>query len=332
MSAVKLKDIARELDLSVATVSRAISGKGRVGEKTRARVLDAVSKSDYRINDVARSLRMKTARSIGIIVPDISNGFFSSVIKGVQQRCRQSDYVLVVCNSDEDPAVEAEMLRTLLSKQVSGLVLASVGESRAILKKHSRMDVPIVYIDNMPQEASGYDSVSIDNFTAARRLTLAMLDRGYRDIGMIAGPMAQSTGILRRRGFEAALAERGVAARGEWIHEGTFTMESGYLQMKQILALARMPRAMLFASNYIAYGAMKAIREAGLAVPGDIAIAAFDALDSTGLIMPLITSVNQPAQRIGAQAAEILLDRLNKASDGGRQIILEPSFVNGDSW
>lgn len=329
---VKLEDIARELDLSVSTVSRAINGKGRVGEGTRARVLDAVRRSDYRINDVARALRMKTARSIGVIVPDISNGFFASVIKGAQQRCHQSDYILIVCNSDEDAAVEGEVLQTLLSKQVSGLVLASVGESRVIRRKYGALNVPIVYIDNMPRDAEGYDSVSIDNCAAARQLTLAMLDRGYHDIGMISGPMAQSTGELRRRGFEAALAEQGVEARSEWIREGLFTMESGYAQMQRILDGDPIPRAMLFASNYIAYGALKAIREAGLRVPDDIAIAAFDALDDTGLITPLITSINQPAQQIGQCAVDILLEHMDKRRDAGKRLVLTPSFVDGDSW
>ena len=332
MNAVRLEDIARELNLSVSTVSRALSGKGRVGEKTRARVLDAVRESGYRVNDVARSLRMRTAKNVGIIVPDISNSFFASVIKGAQQRCRQAGYVLIVCNSDEDSTVEEELLHTLLSKQVSGLVLASVVESRSILAQYDPLKAPIVYIDNLPQGAEGYDSVAIDNRAAARRLTLSMLDRGYSEIGMITGPSSQSTGALRRQGFEAALGERGVAHSEAWIHTGSFTMESGYREMREILKLSRRPRAMLFANNYIAYGAMNALREEGLSVPGDMAVTAFDALDLTGLIAPLITSVNQPAQQIGSRAVELLLDRMRNPDQAGTRVILEPGFVDGDSW
>ncbi len=329
---VKLEDIARELGLSVSTVSRAINGKGRVSEKTRERVLEAVRKSDYRINDVARSLRMKRARNIGIVVPDISNAFFAAVIKGAQQRCRQSDYILIVCNSDEDPAVQDEMLQTLLSKQVSGMVLASVGEYGAGQHGQGMPDVPIVYIDNIPRDAECCDSVSIDNFSAARRLTLAMLDRGYRQIGMITGPEAESTGYLRKKGFEAALEERNVEIQRDWIREGLFTMDSGYAQMESILCGEHLPRAMVFANNDIAYGALKAIREAGMPVPAGVAVAAFDALDSTGLITPLITSINQPAQQIGERAVDILLEQIRLGRASGRQLVLEPSFVDGDSW
>ncbi len=329
---VRLEDIARELGLSVSTVSRAINGKGRVGEKTRARVLDAVRRSDYHINDVARALRMKSARSVGIIVPDISNGFFASVIKGAQQRCHRSDHILIVCNSDEDAEMEGEVLQTLLGKQVSGLVLASVSKTRDIRSRYGALDVPVVYIDNIPRDADGCDSVCIDNYAAARQLTRAMLDRGYHDIGMISGPMAQSTGELRKRGFESALAERGIEARAGWIREGPFTMESGYAQMRRILSGDRVPRAMLFASNSIAYGALKAVREAGMRVPADIAVAAFDAVDDTGLITPLITSINQPAEQIGRCAVDILLDRMEASSEAGKQLVLEPSFVDGNSW
>ena len=223
MNTVKLEDIARELNLSVSTVSRAISGKGRVGDRTRARVQAAVRESGYRINDVARSLRMQKAQNMGIIVPDISNAFFASVIKGAQQRCQESGYTLFVCNSDENPDIETETLEMLLSKQVSGLVLASVREREAIIGQYGSLDIPIVYIDNIPQGADLCDCVSIDNYAASKRLTLAMIDRGYRELGMITGPQSQSSGYLRKKGFEAALAERGLPVRPEWLRVGTFT-------------------------------------------------------------------------------------------------------------
>ena len=332
MNTVKLEDIARELNLSVSTVSRAISGKGRVGDRTRARVQAAVRESGYRINDVARSLRMKEAQNMGIIVPDISNAFFASVIKGAQHRCQESGYTLFVCNSDENPDIETETLDMLLSKQVSGLVLASVREREAIIGQYGSLGIPIVYIDNIPQGADLCDCVSIDNYAASRQLTLAMIDRGYRELGMITGPQSQSSGYLRRKGFEAALAERGIEARPEWLRVGTFTMDSGYRLMQQLLLSEHRPRAMLFANNAIAYGAMRALREAGLSVPGEMALAAFDAKDETGLIQPLITSLNQPAQQIGARAIETVIRRLKRDETIVSPQLLEPAFIEGDSW
>lgn len=333
MSAVKLEDIARQLGVSISTVSRALSGNGRVGEKTRQRVLAAVQESKYTVNAVARSLRLRDARNIGIIVPDISNSYFAAVIKGAQEVCRQSGYALMVCNSDEDRSFEEEALRTLLEKQASGLILASVGGCAELLGQYAYHDAPIVFIDNIPQGVNAADVVSIDNFAAARELTRAMLARGYREIGMITGPGDQSTGSLRRAGFEQALVDAGLAPRPEWVLEGDFRMASGRACMESILRLEERPRAMIIANNYMTYGAINAIRVAGLRIPEDIALAAFDALDETGLITPLITSLNQPAQRIGRRAAEIILSRLTgEERRADEEVVLKPVLFEGGSW
>ena len=333
LNAVKLEDIAKMLDISVSTVSRALSGNGRVGAKTRERVLEAVRKSDYTVNAVARSLRLRDARNIGIIVPDITNSFFSSVIKGAQQVCRRSGYTLMVCNSDENAEYEEEALHMLLEKQVSGLILASVGSGAELIRQYERLSIPVVYIDNIPDGADRRDVVSIDNRAAARYLTRAMIERGYRDVGMITGPRSQSTGLLRYHGFVAALEEAGIPLRGEWVLEGDFSMESGYARMKDLLVLSHRPRAMIFGNNYLAYGALNAIREAGLRVPEDIAVASFDAQDHTGLITPLITCINQPVQEIGERAAEIIFSRMNDNAETERtELVLQPSFMEGGSW
>lgn len=333
MNAVKLEDIAKMLDISVSTVSRALSGNGRVGAKTRERVLKAVQESDYTVNAVARSLRLRNAKNIGIVVPDITNLFFSSVIKGAQHICRENGYTLMVCNSDENADYEDEALHMLLEKQVSGLILASVGGGTELLRQYERLNIPVVYIDNIPENVEVRDMVSIDNHAAAYYLTKAMIDRGYRDVGMITGPRRQSTGLLRYQGYVKALEDAGIPLRSEWVAEGDFRMESGYARMKELLSLNPRPRSMIFANNHLAYGAMNAIREAGLHVPGDIAVASFDAQDHTGLIMPLITSINQPVQDIGERAAEIIFSRLSGETEySPTELMLEPSFVEGGSW
>ena len=333
LNAVKLEDIAKMLDVSVSTVSRALSGNGRVGAKTRERVLKAVRESDYTVNAVARSLRLRDAKNIGVVVPDITNSFFSSVIKGAQQVCRRHGYTLMVCNSDENADYEDEALHMLLEKQVSGLILASVGGGAEVVRQYDRLGIPVVYIDNVPENVEVRDMVSIDNHAAAHYLTRAMILRGYREVGMITGPRSQSTGLLRYQGFVQALEDEKVPFRVEWVREGDFRMESGYACMKELLQLSPRPRAMVFGNNYLAYGAMNAIREAGLRVPDDIALASFDAQDYTGLITPLLTSINQPVQEIGECAAGMILARLGGEAEGSpKEVILEPSFMEGGSW
>lgn len=333
MSSVKLEDIANQLGLSVSTVSRALSGNGRIGKETRERVLAQVRKSDYTVNAVARSLRLKNAQNIGIIVPDITNSFFASVIKSAQQVCRSHGYTLMVCNSDESAEYETESLHSLLEKQISGLILSSVCDSDDLIRQYRSLNTPVVFIDNVPSESDGCNVVSIDNYAAARRITQALIDRGYQEIGMIAGPRSQSTGLLRYNGFCDAMRAASLPLCTDWISEGDFKMESGYACMQKLLARTQRPRAMIFANNYIAYGAINAIRDCGLRIPADIAVACFDAVDATRLITPLITSINQPADQIGKCAAEILFRRFaSETKDACENIVLQPEFINGLSW
>lgn len=333
MATVKLKDIADQLGLSVTTVSRALSGNGRVKKETCEKVMKLAHESNYMINSLARSLRLSDTRSIGIVVPDISNNFFSNVIKGAQEVCHERGYMLMVCNSDENAHYEEEALKTLLEKQVSGLIVASVGSCPELFSKYSQGDLPVVYIDNVPAGAENYDLVSIDNFAAAAEFTRAVIARGYREIGMIAGPRKQSSGLMRYKGFVQALNDEGIEPTPEWIVESEFKLESGYENMKKILAGKRIPRAMLFANNKLAYGAVKAILEAGLRIPEDMAVVSFDAFDHTGLVTPQIVSLNQPAEEIGRRACEMIMDHLSGVNQNmARHVFLKPFYTNGNSW
>ena len=331
MHIAKLEDIARELDLSVSTVSRAMSGTGRVSEKTRKRVLSAAESIGYTVNDVARSLRLRDTHLMGIIVPDISNSYFSGAIKGAQQCCNKYGYSLMVCNTDADEAMELHALEIMMMKQVSGIILASVRHDPQIQRK----GIPCVLIDNIPEFTDNVDVVTIDNYMAAKRLTEAMIQRGYCKIGMITGPINQSSGKLRREGFIDALNEARIPLQKSWIVEGDFHRASGYSGMRNLLQNESFPRAVICGNNHIAYGAVRAVRDAGLSVPKDIALASFDAYDETGLIFPSIASMDQPVEDIGRYAVEILIDRIN-AGDGEepkpKNIILNPLLFDGDSW
>ncbi|MBQ1257909.1 MAG: LacI family DNA-binding transcriptional regulator, partial [Clostridia bacterium] len=289
--------------------------------------------SNYMVNSLARSLRLNDTRIIGIVVPDISNGFFSRIIKGAQDVCFERDYMLMVCNSDENANYEEKALRTLMENQVSGLIVASVGSCREFFETHPVKNVPVVYIDNVPKGAKDYDLVSIDNRQAAAELTRAVLARGYREIGMITGPLAQSSGSMRYEGFKNALNEAGIDVVADWVKEGEFSLESGYTNMLSILSLKKRPRAMLFANNKLAYGAVRAIHEIGLRIPEDMAVVSFDAYDRTGLVKPRIVSLNQPAEEIGKCAGEMIVDKLTgNITESGRCVFLDPYFTDGNSW
>ncbi len=333
MSAVRQKDIADKLGLSMTTVSRALTGKGRVRKETCQKVLELAQELNYTVNSLARSLRLSDTRSIGVVVPDISNSFFASIIKGAQGECHEQSYMLMVCNSDENSDYEEAALKALLEKQVSGIIVASVGGCKKIFDRYDKKNTPVVYIDNVPYDTEKYDLVSIDNFSAALSLTRAVIDKGYTDIGIIIGPRVQSSSRLRLEGYMKALEERGIEIREEWVREGKFSLESGYFEMKQVLHAQKKPSAMFFASNKLAYGAIKAILDEGMSIPKDIAVVSFDAFDSTGLVRPQIVSMNQPAEEIGKTACRMILEKLSEENHTGEgRVFLEPYFTDGDSW
>ena len=330
---VRLRDLAFELNLSVSTVSRAMSGKGRISDKTRARVLKAIKKSNYTPNDVARSLRMQNAMSIGIIVTDITNSFFASVIKGAQSVSREKGYSILLSYSDENILYEAEALQLMLEKQVSGLILASVGNNGPRIDQFRSLNIPIVFIDNTPEPITSFDSVSTDNHKAAYCLTTRLIEKGYREIGMITGPLNQSSGRQRYEGFQSAMNEHGAPLRAEWIREGDFQMESGMVLMRRILETARPPRAVIISNNYMTYGAAKTIKRMGKSIPDDVALASFDTDDPTSLSSPTIASMNQPAVEIGTKAVEIFIILLTANQPlPHANLVLEPVFTDGDSW
>lgn len=331
--AVKLKDLAMELNLSISTVSRALSGSGRMNEKTRARVLQAVKEANYTPNAVARSLRKQNAMSIAIIVTDITNSFFSSVIKGAQNVSRQKGYSILLSNSDENERFEKEAMQLMLEKQVSGLILASIGRNAKKIDLFNKQQVPIVFIDNIPSGLSGFDSVTTDNYRAAHSLTSMLIKKGYRQIGMITGPMSQSSGIQRYQGFAGAMAENGLAVNPGWVKQGDFKLSSGAEAMAGILALEEQPRAMIVSNNYMTYGAVRVLKEKGKSVPGDIALVSFDTMDITSLNTLTIASMNQDAEEIGTKAAEVLIARMQSPdTQPHTNLVLDPVFVDGNSW
>jgi len=331
--ATGLKDIAEHLGISVSTVSRVINGKGRVGKETREKVLKAIKELNYQPNEIARSLKLQRTRTIGVIVPDISNAFYANIIKGIEKATRENDQSIIVCNSDENIKMEEEYVQLLAQKQVMGLIIASVGGNPEVFKQYRQHELPIVFIDNLPQIKDNYDYVAIDNYKASYKLAEHLIEQGYRKFALITGPLNQSTALERQEGFIKCLEDNSIEINKKLIASGEFKLESGYSIMSKWLKQIEIekPLALFAANNFIAYGAIKAINEAGLKIPEDVAVVCFDAVDVTGLIKPQITSVNQPAFEIGTIAANIILRKENKKIKAYEKVILEPDLVINES-
>ncbi|MGI6113696.1 MAG: LacI family DNA-binding transcriptional regulator [Mahellales bacterium] len=328
----KLKDIAEYLNVSVSTVSRVVNNKSYVDPQTREKVLSALEKFNYHPNEIARSLKNKTSKAIGIIVPDITNNFFSTVIKGIEQITRQHEYSVILCNSDENQEREEEYVQLLLQKQVSALVIATVSKNMNHVRQYIKHRIPVVFIDNLPKIDENFDFVAIDNIKASYDLVKHLIDLGHKKIAIISGPRHETTGEERLMGWKKALSDHGIRIKKEWIGEGDFKQDSGYNIMKEFLKQEEFPTAIFAANNTLAYGAIQAIMEKGLRIPQDIAIVCFDALDPTGLIRPQITSIIQPAEEIGKIAAEIIIRKINKSRIKiFEKVVLQPKLIIKES-
>lgn len=329
---VQLRDIAKHLGISVSTVSRVINGTGRVSKETRELVLKTIKELGYQPNEIARSLKRKSANTLGVIVSDLSNSFYSRVIKGVEKVARENDHTVFVCNTNEDIALEEEYVQLFLQKQVTGLVIATVGGNPELFQPYIGSGIPFVFIDNLPQTADNFDVVTIDNVKASYGMAQHLVEQGHRKVAMITGPLNQSTAAERMQGFRKCLEDNNIPLRESWIGVGEFKRESGYSIMKQWLEEEELPTALFTANDFLLYGAVQAIYEKGLRIPEDIAVVCFDANDETGLVRPQITSVIQPAYEIGLMAAEIITRKeRNKDLKVFEKVILEPKLMINES-
>ena len=323
-----IKEIAEYAGVSVSTVSRVINGKDRVRDKTREKINEALVRFDYKPNEMARVLRGKKSNTLGVVVSDISNNFFAKLIKGAEIAAMREGYNILVCNTDSDYVKERGCIELLLSKHVSGIIVASVGFDN---ENHNE-EVPFIYIDNLPRHLNDFNSVSIDNFLASRQLTEYLISHGHRNIAILAGALTESTGQDRLAGWKIAMSEKGLQVNENWILSGSFTIESGYRCMEKLLAQKVRPTAVLAANNTIAYGAMLALRQNGYDVPGDVSIVAFDADDETRLITPKLTTINQPVQEFGKVAVDICLHRIGQEGQTRyEQMVLPYKLIEGDS-
>lgn len=325
---VRLVDVAKHLNISVSTVSRVVNGKDRVSDETRKKVWEAIEELNYQPNEIARSLRKQSSMTIGIIVPDISNEFFALLMKGVESIARENGYLVILCNSDYDETMEKEYYNMLAKNQVDGIIIATVCEDHAYFEKILGSNIPVVFVDNLPQIERNYNFVTIDNEKSAYDLTNHLIKSGYKDIAVITGKLQETSAVERLNGWKKAMRSNNLEVHEDFIGIGDFKIESGYKIMSEMLELEKRPKALLAANNNIAYGAVKAIREKGLDVPKDLYIVCFDAIDKTGLLSVHLPSMVQPAEKIGEIALETILKRIdNKEFKIYDRVILEPEFI-----
>jgi LacI family fructose operon transcriptional repressor len=318
-----IKDVAEAAGVSTATVSRVLSNKPHVSDELRQRVLQAVERLDYRPNLIARSLRTRQSDTIGLVVADIRNPYFTAVSRAVEDMAYEQGISVYLCNTDEDPQKEALYLQVLRKENVAGIIFSPTRKGAQDL---SGFNIPTVAIDR-PVRSAQVDSVLIDNFEAAYKLTEHLIENGYRRIGALFGA-ASSTGRERRRGFERALNDHGLQIPSpDLVNFVQPKVGSGRETALEMLSASPAPQALFTSNSLLTAGALMATREKGLRIPEDIGLVGFDDTTWSALVEPGITVISQPTDDIGRTATELLLQRISDPQRAAREVILKGALV-----
>ncbi|MDG9715202.1 LacI family DNA-binding transcriptional regulator [Streptomyces sp. DH24] len=330
-----MADVARSAGVSVATVSHVLNGTRPVLPHTRQAVLDAVEELGYTPNTLARSLVTSRTRSIGLAVSAISNPYFTEILQGVETSALEHGYGLLIADPHDDPRHELKAVRLLHERRVDGMIVApsaAPGDLVAYLRRHA---VPTVLLDRAldspGDDAPAFDQVCADSAEPTARLVTHLAGLGHRRIGLVAGRPGLSTTRERIAGYRQGLAAAGLPYDERLLVHGDSESDGAERATAALLSLGARPTGLVTANNAMTLGALRALRDAGLSVPGDIALCCFDDFAWADLFRPRLTAIAQPSREIGARAVRVLLDRLAEPDRPAQSVRLPCSFVHRTS-
>jgi len=323
---ITIADVAREAGVSQMTVSRVVNDKGDVSEATRQRVLAVIERLGYRPNSIARGLATKHTGTLGLVVPDVANSFFSDVARGAEQAAYAQGYNVFLCNTEEDPQRELAVIGSLEDKRVDGLVLCSSRleewELRQVVARHR-----VVVLVNRRLEGEQVRSVLMDDERGGRLATEHLLKSGHRAVGYLAGPAASHSGRERARGYFAAFRAAGLPHYVDWVQHCLPTVEGG-LEAARALLTAHPDLTALFCYNDLAaVGALQAGEQLGRRVPDDLAVVGYDDIPLAALVTPPLTTCRVPRHELGVQAVRVVLGQGDDCSGERGEIMLRPELV-----
>jgi len=310
----KVADVAKKAGVSVSTAARVLSGTGYAAEDTRRLVLDAARELGYVPNQIARSLRTKRTRTIGLLVGDVENSFYSVIAKHVEAQAKGAGYHVVLCNSDDDPKVEREYLKLLEGMRVDALIVTPTAKNRRHLADLIEKGIVIVQVDRRV-EGLDADAVLVDNESGAVSAVEHILRAGHTRIGILTGDLDVPTASQRLAGYERALREHGITVSSSLIKSGSFHREHAIEDATDLIGVRPGPTAILAANNILAEAALIALEQHGLRVPRDMSIVAFDDVQWMSMLDPAITTVRQPVADMARSAADLALRRLSEGRE-----------------
>jgi len=325
-----IKHVAARAGVSFTTVSHVVNRTRPVSDAARVRVEQAIAELGYRPSAVARALKTSQTRILGVIVPNITNPFFSELMRGIEDVCEKNDYAVFLCNGDDDFERQGRSLETLFERRVDGVLLATpTGPASALAKRLGEAKVRTVLVDrNVPGLAA--DRVRIDHGAGARFAVEHLLSLGHRRIACLAGPLSFAASRARVAGWKRALERAGIEPAQDWLLEGDFRAESGHDLARPLIAGGRF--SAIFASNdLLAIGALRAAAEEHVRVPAELSVIGFDGIDMGNFTYPALTTVGYPIRAIGETAATVLIYRIAGRTSAPRDLVVTPRVIERES-
>lgn len=323
---VTMRDVAREAGVSVATVSRALSGSAVVAPEVRERVLSTAEAMNYVGSRLPANLRARSSLILSLVVGNVRNPYFPDLIAGCEDAAQRAGYALVFGDSDEDPDRESAVLKQMAVERVAGIVLAAAAGSNEGLRLAQAAEIPIVAVDRrMPNQR--VDTVTVDNAAAVFAGTQHLIELGHRRIAMVSGPQHVSTAKERQAGYLRGLESAGMSADSALLAIGDFRVGTARTLVSDLLALAEPPTAIITVNNLATVGTLQALREAGLRVPRDVSVLGFDDLLAGEFMDPPLTAIAQPTYEVGRKAIELLARRISEPTAPIEDVVLKTELL-----
>ena len=327
---ITIEDVANFAGVSQSTVSRVLNKKEYVKEATREKVLKAVEELGYKPSRLARGLRINSSQILGLIISDIQNPFFTSLVRAVEDVANQNGYSLILCNTDENPKKEELYIELMISERVSGVIITPTREFGCPIQKLLNANIATICVDRRVLDCPT-DSVISDNVFSSYTLIKHLITNGHTRIGALFGSSEITSFRERLEGYKKAISEFNLVIDSKLIMQGDPKKEQGILLTERLLNLENPPTAIVAGNNLMALGSIYASVKAGYSIPEDISIISFDNQEWMGLINPRLTVASQPTYEMGKLAAELALARIAKPNRLVKNIVLESEIIFRDS-
>lgn len=334
MSSLTIRDIAKLVGVSKSTVSRVLNNTGYVSEDTRRKIEKVIEEYDYAPSAAARSLSKQETNVIGVVIPEADNPFFGEILKGISDVADENNLSIIFCNTNNDEEKEKNALKMLKEQRIKGVILTPATDEKIIesdshnkefIQLVNALKVPVVLLDR-DIDYTDWDGIFIDNNKGAFDAVTALIEAGHEKIAVITGDLKLKIGRERLKGYKKAFEYHGIEIDERYIFEGDFTTDTAYELSKRIINMEEPPTAVFTSNNLSNLGFLKAVFEAGLKIPEDIAFVGFDNVPLVDIFNINLTVVDRDAVKMGRMAMELLIKRLNNPANEKERIIIAPNL------